>query len=130
MAAYGALTSNSTCCIAACGAHPSSTTCSSFKHHMQSDVMQKFTVLATTIVRKLLTDEARLIESETQYNLGMGWHLFSPSDMLCVTKERYVVIKKKSATSSDIHSHSYTQKFSTVLVLAGNDSDKFSLTER
>ena len=48
---------------------------------------------------------------------------------VCVTKERYVVIKKKSATSSDIHSHSYTQKFSTVLVLAGTDSDKLSLTD-
>ena len=45
-------------------------------------------------------------------------------------KERYVVIKKKSATSSDIQPDLYTKKFRTILVLVGNDSDKFSLTDR
>ena len=45
-------------------------------------------------------------------------------------KECYVWTKVNSATYLDIFQQNNTQKFSTVLVLAGTDSDKFSLTGR
>ena len=45
-------------------------------------------------------------------------------------KECYVWIRVNSVTYLNIFQQNNTQKFSTVLVLAGTDSDKFSLTGR